>query len=288
MNVLISEVIHFFTGALNCRSSQGMIRLSIFLLLAAAALQLPAQTPTLNWLLKDSGRYDAAGRRTGAWVEFAVDSSGLKKTTTAVMPNGEKKQMPGTIVIQRAAGNYAEGLRQGEWRVFKSYNISGPLNWELQESAFYSSGKLNGLWKYFMVTGQVLYQQDYVDGKRHGKFIEYYSGTSAPKRELDYERDLPLKERLFYETGVLMQEAAFVNGKTHGVYRYYYPNGKLWTEQDFRDGLLWNVIVNYGPDGKPQDKGTIKDGNGTLNRYDENGKLTHVYDVTDGVSKARQ
>ena len=43
-----------------------------------------------------------------------------------------------------------------------------------------------------------------------------------------------------------------------------------------------DVIVQKDKDGKILPKGTLANGNGTLNSYDDNGKLTETYTVVDG------
>jgi antitoxin component YwqK of YwqJK toxin-antitoxin module len=62
-------------------------------------------------------------------------------------------------------------------------------------------------------------------------------------------------------------------GESDGTYKYYYENGQLWVEKEYKNGLLMNVIGNFDPKGNHRDKGTIKDGNGTVNYYTEEGKV---------------
>jgi hypothetical protein len=58
-----------------------------------------------------------------------------------------------------------------------------------------------------------------------------------------------------------------------GKYTIQYGNGKLWSEREYKNGSLWNVISNFNPKGKPQDKGTLLNGNGFVNIYNEKGEL---------------
>jgi hypothetical protein len=61
-----------------------------------------------------------------------------------------------------------------------------------------------------------------------------------------------------------------------GIFTWYHDNGRLWSEREYRDGKPWRVISNYDRNGKEVEKGTLEDGNGTLFKYDELGKLTTI------------
>ena len=61
-----------------------------------------------------------------------------------------------------------------------------------------------------------------------------------------------------------------------GVYKMYYPNGKLWTERLYENGYLIEVLSNYNPLGKLQDKGTLKNGSGLIKLYDKKGQLAAI------------
>jgi antitoxin component YwqK of YwqJK toxin-antitoxin module len=74
----------------------------------------------------------------------------------------------------------------------------------------------------------------------------------------------------------------YKNGRKNGVSRVYHSNGVLWTERIYVNDKLWNVTVNMNSLGEKVDKGTIKNGNGTVNQYDESGALVHILQCTNG------
>ena len=76
--------------------------------------------------------------------------------------------------------------------------------------------------------------------------------------------------------------------KLDGVDRYYHENGQIWIERIYDNGLLLNVIANYDSTGKKRDKGTLKDGNGTLNLYDENNTLKRIETYKDGLKTSEE
>ena len=50
----------------------------------------------------------------------------------------------------------------------------------------------------------------------------------------------------------------------------------------YADGKLISIISCFDGNGKQLDKGTLKDGNGTLNLYDIDGNLLEVQNFKDG------
>jgi len=66
-------------------------------------------------------------------------------------------------------------------------------------------------------------------------------------------------------------------------FNFKYSNGKQWQGLYYKNGKPWTVIYNYAPNGNPQEKGSLKNGNGTLYNYDRNGKLIFIENFKDGV-----
>ncbi|WP_282053402.1 trypsin-like peptidase domain-containing protein [Maribacter luteus] len=70
--------------------------------------------------------------------------------------------------------------------------------------------------------------------------------------------------------------------KYSGEYTFYYPNGKLWSKRIYKDGLPWTVLSNYDLNGKPQEKGTLKEGEGTLYDWNEEGTVAEIINCHKG------
>ena len=62
----------------------------------------------------------------------------------------------------------------------------------------------------------------------------------------------------------------------NGIKIYEYSNGKLWSEREYKNGRPWNIISNYDHNGNPHEKGSLKEGNGTIYLYDESGSLIQI------------
>ena len=71
-------------------------------------------------------------------------------------------------------------------------------------------------------------------------------------------------------------------GVYEGIYRYYYENGQLWVEKEYRNERLWNIAGSYDSKGKSKDTGTLKDGNGTVLFYTEEGKIYLIQTLQNG------
>jgi hypothetical protein len=69
----------------------------------------------------------------------------------------------------------------------------------------------------------------------------------------------------------------------NGKYIFKYNDGKIWSEVIYKNGLAWEVISNYKRNGMQQEKGTLKDGNGTAYNYDENEKLEFIFHYRNGL-----
>ena len=111
-----------------------------------------------------------------------------------------------------------------------------------------------------------------IDGKRtlidgNGIFKLYYPNS-----------------RQLYFTGQMK------NGVRDGVANWYYKNGQLkqsviykYSEDENHTGLRWEVLIMFDKEGNPLNKGTLKNGNGTWNKYDEEGKLSGTSTFKNGI-----
>lgn len=61
-----------------------------------------------------------------------------------------------------------------------------------------------------------------------------------------------------------------------GIIEYEYQNGNPWSKVEVKNGIPIKVYYNYNNDGLEQDKGSLINGNGTLNIYDEEGNLIEI------------
>lgn len=82
--------------------------------------------------------------------------------------------------------------------------------------------------------------------------------------------------KFFYENGMISSIARYKDGKYHGMMLFYHQNGKLWSERIYSNGIPYTVVSNYNSYGSPVEKGTLKEGNGSLYIYNPNGSLLRI------------
>lgn len=68
----------------------------------------------------------------------------------------------------------------------------------------------------------------------------------------------------------------------NGVYKFKYENEKIWSEVKYKNGNPFTVISNFKQSGRLQEKGTLKNGNGTRYIYDEKGRLISIIHYQNG------
>jgi antitoxin component YwqK of YwqJK toxin-antitoxin module len=54
----------------------------------------------------------------------------------------------------------------------------------------------------------------------------------------------------YYMNGVLKSEWFYIDGEPHGIGRKYYENAQLYSEVEFRNGILEGKAILYQPDGQ--------------------------------------
>lgn len=171
------------------------------------------------------------------------------------------------------------GQREG---IAKSYYENG----NLAQTVTFKKDSLNGI------------SRDYEEDGKTISMEREYAGTSNAFRGRKYypngkpESEVMIKNDQFegtctwyYENGNLKQVTEYKNDKHNGSNKYYYSNGQLWVDIIFKDGLEWTVIGNYTKDGKKRDGGTLKNGNGTVKYYEEDGTLREVLTFVNGRLK---
>lgn len=245
-------------------------------------------TTHIQWdyktVIKVEGPYKN-GKRNGVFTYYVIDSLNKNKLYK--------------IYEQHFVNDSLDG-------VWTTYNLKGI---KVQEQT-YVNGLLKGMATTYNYDGKaILYAIDHIDGNR--KYIErnfYKSGTveseitiEDKKKNGDYKEYFPdgkLKRKLFlknnvlegpasiyYESGVLKEEVSFSNNKFNGTRKYYHPNGQLWIEEIYKDGMHWTVIANYDAKGNKRNPGTLKEGNGTLILYKEDGTVRETVHYVNGVEQ---
>lgn len=220
---------------------------------------------------------------TGEWKEY-YENGQLKRigTTSNGIYTGEWKEYYENGQLS-GIGNY-DGFKIGEW---KHYNKKGKL---------YATGKYNNLgettgeWKIYQENGRIGSIGNLENGKREGEWKEYHESGQLSAIG-NYERWKTGEWKYYHENGQLSSIGNFkvqVNSKgiveawKIGEWKSYHENGQLWTIWAYQDDKLMEIISLFDKNGNKLDQGTLVNGNGTVNRYDEEGNHIKTVDYLNG------
>ena len=129
----------------------------------------------------------------------------------------------------------------------------------------------------------LVYEGEYLNGKRHGKGKEYFNNSIIYDGEfLNGKRNGKGKE---YEYGELKYEGEYINGKRNGKGKEYsYEKCKLMFEGIYLNDKKW--------EGKGYDKNNniiyeLKDGQGFIKEYNYKGKLIFEGEYKNGKKNGK-
>ena len=209
----------------------------------------------------------------------AVDWSKLQdRSGVTYLPNTQK---PFSGYAKRAYENgqveilvqFKDGyvVRKKEWRD----------NGTPKRGANYKDGKKDGLETSWYENGQKEGETIYKHGKRDGLATEWYEdGTEASRYTYkDGKQDGLATD--WYENGQKWYEAIFKDGKEDGPDTSWYENGQKESEGNFKDGKLMSAEV-WKPNGENCPETNLKDGNGVVVYYNEDGTEESRFTYKDG------
>ena len=203
----------------------------------------------------------------------------------------------------RNRGREINGKRFGEWVFVNLLNSSIGNFYRFSTETYNSQSILEGYFsEYFYeadsysINPKLNFTGSYKNGKKHGDFT-YYSPEGTPQFVEIWENGTFKKLKNIYnrqtnsvsaegtgeavvynEFGLLSIKTNYEKGHRSGITEWYHKNGKLKQKvlykrnPDDPEGLRWEILEVNDKNGNPLPKGTLKNGNGTIINYDENGK----------------
>ena len=210
-------------------------------------------------------------------------------------------------------GRYVNGLEQGEWVYYYENNkiqSTGaylPLNDKTAHLIDELEEAKEGVWKYFdeneklieQTTFQVSDDYQYLvkEQKKYGEngklkseatfhnevvagtHKEYFESGALKYKTVFGDNNECIGED-FYEDGVLERFTQYYcedSELTPKVAKQYHENGKLLIEVTYDEyGDVLNLLQYFGFNGEPLEIGTLKDGSGTVNIYNDDNELIRV------------
>lgn len=289
MKTIITTIITFF--AVNAYSQE-------MTFLKDSIMSIYMENGYANKHFMPSGKTDKNDLRQGKWKDYeVVDDYNI---TTI---NGKTQQQFGAYLLY-GEGEFIDDERQKAWKFFviEDKTFRKILNKEVS----FVDGKMEGICKHYFPSGKLASVANYISNEVEGEAQWYFESgqisgitfhkTSSrdglckyyyPNGILHYEMNF-VQDNLegnwtsYYDNGMLQETESYTNDTISGSYKYYYSNGQLWIEKEYQNGLLMNVIGSFDSLGNPRDHGTIKNGNGTVKYYTEEGKLYNIQTVESG------
>jgi antitoxin component YwqK of YwqJK toxin-antitoxin module len=172
--------------------------------------------------------------------------------------------------------NYSNDKLNGQW---KTYTLHGTIT-NIQT---FKDDSLNGVSRMFWIDGRsIMEENEFFNGRKKRLHREFYKNGKI-KAEIPLDNDtISGTGKKYYEDGTIQEIAEFRAGAFDGTRKYYYPNGQLWIEQIYKNGKSWKVVANYTAKGQKREAGTLKDGNGTIIFYNEDGSVREVISYVNG------
>ncbi|PQJ77549.1 toxin-antitoxin system YwqK family antitoxin [Polaribacter glomeratus] len=179
--------------------------------------------------------------------------------------NGEKKEYHKNGKLKEI-GIYENGKKSGLWKTYYT-------NEQLKYIKNYENGEINGEAKWYHENGQLSAIGNYKDGKETG-FWKYYYDSGELAEIGNYENGKETGEwKSYYQNGQLTYRGNYKEGKLTGLWNNYYENGKIIIVKFWNQDKLMDIRVQLDINGKPLKKGTLSNGNGTVNIYKDDGTL---------------
>lgn len=225
-------------------------------------------------------KFDAEGKRTGAWTwrdyftqkikEETIYEKGIANGVSKIFyPTGELKQklFYKNNVLQDTIYNY---YRSGD----------------IEEKITLKDGLRNGLNIGYHPNGMVSWKVDYINGEPNGKYVAYHlNGKIA--RELDLVNgEITGSRKTWYSNGQLESESQYnAEGKTFGPYKNWFPSGQLEEEGSLKDGKSIGQEKEFYSNGQPYSTSVFDESgkeNGSRIYYDYDGKKYEEYTFKKG------
>jgi antitoxin component YwqK of YwqJK toxin-antitoxin module len=128
-----------------------------------------------------------------------------------------------------------------------------------------------GWGKFMLEDKKVRKLSQYKDGKQHGIAISFdQSGNKIRQLRIVplMVRDGPFVE--WHQNGRKKREGNYEEGSFHGFQTKWYENGQKQFQENWNEGQIWDAVA-WKPNGEKCSRTNLKNGNGVLFFYFENG-----------------
>lgn len=148
-----------------------------------------------------------------------------------------------------------------------------------------ANGKRDGIWRKFYDNGDIRYEGEFQNGKEIGTFTFYNQGSSYPSIVKIFSQKSDTATVKFFNKSRVKTTGKMVGKKRVGKWIYYFEDGKrVFSEENYKDGLLNGVVKNYYDNGNLTEVTYYKEGkkHGSSKIYTEGGVLIEDVNYVDG------
>lgn len=201
-------------------------------------------------------------------------------------------------------GKFKDDKEDGEWKIFykngnvrfienyingikNGLNNSFYENGKLRIKSNYENGKLNGDFIEYFENGNIKSIQPYSNGEKTGKFVEFYKNGNVESEE-NFASNKNNREFIKYYENKNIKEQGFFVGNGYvmtGKNTQFYENGIVKLSILVDNDKLMEVYEYNDKNGNKLNTGTITNGSGTVNYYNEDGKLIGTLEFLNGKRK---
>ena len=128
-----------------------------------------------------------------------------------------------------------------ETKPFTGKNICEFLNGQFKSKGKYKDGKKDDHWIEWNMTGQILSDLNYKDGKLVGETKYDYHSNGHKFKEI-ISTNGKKKHTFWHENGQKHIEGNYKDGKEEGEWLYYHENGELQKTRIFKNGEITKSI----------------------------------------------
>jgi antitoxin component YwqK of YwqJK toxin-antitoxin module len=204
-------------------------------------------------------------------------------------------------------GHFMNGKKEGIW---KGFNLNDKGDTIVFLEIDFKSDLKNGLEKHYFENGKLHKQIAYKNGLKHGAEITYFKSDTANVDYInnyeEYQSDtlngfsFSCSYRNPFDT---ISIGAYKKGKrdgrflinwfpnkyiiglsrwkSNGSYIKYHPNGIIASEIEFRNNLPYTLVQTNDTNGNLIEAKTLKEGNGYLNCYYDDGEFLSQFEYKD-------
>jgi antitoxin component YwqK of YwqJK toxin-antitoxin module len=179
------------------------------------------------------------GKKHGLWKQYYKNGKLMAEATFVedkMVGEYVKNYLNGREWVR---GKYNEnGLKEGTW-------IYGNEDGKIGEMVVFRNGKeekvvrQNGTFTEYYEFEKPRLIVNYVEGKKHGDYIEYYDNGQWVEKQVDNRnKGGEVETYRALEGQTMKKKASYKNDQLHGVITYFYENGKVERIEEYVDGQL--------------------------------------------------